>query len=210
MKKLLIAIIIGCLSFGFAENAISLNFGWNNCFQRNVNFYNFNNALLTDDNFGLKLDYDYLFGNNFMIGSTVGIGFNLQSINDEKSLLNTVAANYSFASKLGFKLGRKNFHTFSLIPIAFDLRNIQVGTSGNKTSTAKIDYTAICTTFKSGINFNFQWGKKLCKNGFYLGAYLVWGRDIFNAKIGSIFLENQSTDKVGFEFTYGYRLSFVF
>lgn len=211
MKKLFLSLVfIVTSTICFAENAISLNFGEAITFQ-NIELYNFKSKMI-ESNFGLNAEYNYIFDNNFIIGGIAGIGFNniTLDVKNKDMEYQAVGADISFAPEFGFLLSKRHFYTLLLQPIY--LNSIIISKTGGGTdydSLYDIDYTATCTTLKSGLKFNFQWGG-VCKNGFYIGAYIPWLRNITDAKLKDVDLKDESSKDIGFEIAFGYRISFVF
>lgn len=211
MKKIFLSLAFIVTSMmGFAENAISLNLGEAVTFQ-NIELYNIE-ASMIESNFSLNVEYNHIFDSNFIIGGVAGIGFDGVTLdrknNDLKYQL--TGANISFAPEIGFKLGKKHFYTLLLQPLYFSNLFITKSSAGtDNDSLYDINYKATCTTLKSGFRFNFQWGG-VCKNGFYVGAYIPWLRNITDAKLKDVDLKDQTSRDIGFEIAFGYRMSFVF
>lgn len=211
MKKLFLSLVfIVASTICFAENAISLNLG-NVITVQNLEIYKFKTSMF-GTSYGLNAEYNYIFDNNFIIGVIAGIGFDniMLDVKNKDLKYEAVGSDISFAPEFGFLLSRRHFYTLLLQPIY--LNSIAIAKTGGGTdydSLYDIGYTATCTTLKSGFKFNFQWGG-LCKNGFYIGAYIPWLRNITDAKLKDVDLKDESSKDVGFEIVLGYRISFVF
>lgn len=130
-----------------------------------------------------------------------------------ETVLATVAPELSFAPIVGMRFGKRNLFTAEFLPVKFGFKYINNATKiveiDDELYKTDIDYDATDFSIKSGLQMNFQWGSRLCRNGFFAGIYIPWYRKISNASLGGIAIKDMDSFTIGVDFSVGYRLSFV-
>lgn len=212
MKKLFIAIIAMMTSIVFAENILSLNVspvGASN----HKGKYEQTDMELREYYLSLSPEYNYIFKNNLMLGAMFGFGMRIITDTRNDSTIFYPASEIHFAPTIGARFGKRNLFTLSVIPTSFGITyidgawaNVKIGNVVNKVD---IDYEATEFSIKSGVQMNFQWGSKLCRNGFFVGLYIPWYRNIYDVSGWGIEGSDRELFTAGFDISLGYRLSFV-
>lgn len=206
MKRIFVAIFVMFLStFTFAEHIFSLNVGPHFSYMGgnmdDIETY------INDVHFSLIGEYDYFFQSNFLLGAKIGVGIGgIQDTRDGSTMLCSIT-NINCAPEFGFKLGRKNLFTLLILPFDFSFSFANDGKIGK----VNLDYEAQYLTFAAGLKMNFQWGERICRNGFFVSIYLPWLKTITKGTLNNVELEDKSFVplKTDFVMDFGYRISFV-